>query len=222
MRTRIAGIAVVVALGVALIFVGREVFSGRHVGLKPAIPASVDEELSHAHSPSATSNVTAVALPPSQEELWSRPAAEPAFARFMDWTKRHAAATPQGRAALEDQGVALARARLAAMADRIRSNPERALELAVPHAVRERMPASVRALLEERVSATGDYSVVCVTPLPGQKSEHPFIRSAVIAGTVHQVFTYGAGLDYISRRSVPPKHDSGSICASVATSATSG
>ncbi len=203
MRTRIAGIAVVFALGAALIFVGREVFSGRHVGLKPAIPASVDEELSHAHSPSATSNVTAVALPPSQEELWSRPAAEPAFARFKDWTKRHAAATPQGRAALEDEGVALARARLAAMADRIRSNPQRALELAVPLVVRERMPASVRALLEERVSATGDYSVVCVTPLPGQKSEHPFIRSAVIAGTVHQVFTYDAGLDYVTRRNVP-------------------
>src|SRR5689334_23361054 len=61
-------------------------------------------------------------LPPSQEELWARPVAEPAFAQFADWTRRYTVATPQDAAAMEDEGVRMARVRLSAMAEQIQSN----------------------------------------------------------------------------------------------------
>src|SRR5258706_11688829 len=70
-------------------------------------------------------------VPPSQRALWDRPVTEPQFAAFKNWVGRYQqAAGAKARAALEDEGLTLARVRLTAMADLIQSNPERALELA--------------------------------------------------------------------------------------------
>jgi hypothetical protein len=139
----------------------------------------------------------------SQEELWAQTVTEPAFAAFKEWTERYGNAGQAARTALEAEGAVLARARLAALTDLIQSNPERAVQLAVPESLRGRWPEAVRALLETRVDATGDYEVVCVTPAPGQKVAAPFIRSASINGVRHRVFAYGRALDYVTRKDMP-------------------
>ena len=140
------------------------------------------------------------ALPPSREELWSRPAAEPAFAHFAEWTRRFSsAATDETKAALTAEGSALARVRATAMAEEMQTNPKRALELAVPRAVREQLPADVRALIEETVSARGDLEVLAFRPQSGdEKAITPVVRYAVIEGERHQVFTYDGGLRFAS------------------------
>lgn len=164
----------------------------------PAIP----HESAHVHQPASVKAAPSEALPP--EELWDRPIPEPAFAAFKEWTQRHKnAGSITAKAALEEEGATLARMRLSMLAELIQSNPERAVELAVPDSVRNQLPASVRTLIEERVAKTGDYEVVCVTPAPGQRVSAPFIRSAVIDGVVHQVFAYGRALEFVTRKNVP-------------------
>ena len=144
-------------------------------------------------------------LPPRQAALWSQAPAEPPFAAFAEWTRRYTAApAAAARAALDSEGVTLARARLTALASLIVRQPERALELAVPNAVRQALPESVQALLEEQVNTRGDYSVFCVFPVAGKEREaSPMIRSALVGGTTCQVFTYGPALDYVTRRAAP-------------------
>ena len=161
------------------------------------------EDSAHEHQHAASANATP-AVTVSPEALWRRPVSEPVFAAFKEWTTRYEqAASVETRAAIEDEGAALARVRLAALADLIQSDPARAAELAVPDSVRRRLPASVRTLLEEHISKTGDYEVVCVTPAPGQRFVAPLIRSALIGGVWHQVFAYGRALDYVTRKNVP-------------------
>ena len=58
--------------------------------------------------------------------------------------------------------------------------------------------------LEEQVSARGDLQVMGV--LPGQSGLAglpPVMRSAVIGGESHEVFTYGKGLNFVTRENVP-------------------
>ncbi len=143
------------------------------------------------------------ALGPGQDQLWRQPASEPQFSAFADWTRRYFAASPAAQAALEAEGVALARARLTALAGLIQANPARALELAVPQAVRQALPASVGAHLEATVNARGDYEVLCVFPLPGQPEPAPMVRAARINGEPYRVFTFGHGLDYVTRKDAP-------------------
>src|SRR5205814_5573862 len=100
--------------------------------------------------PSAVSQVASAApqtieqvssLRPSREVSWQQPMPDAILGNFRDWTSRYARAkTDQERSGLESEGKALAQARLSALADLIKADPERALALAVPHAVRQEMP----------------------------------------------------------------------------------
>src|SRR5688572_28556426 len=59
-------------------------------------------------------------LPPPQETFWNQPVAEPAFTQFADWARRYeAAATPEAKAALEAEGIALATERRQQLAELI-------------------------------------------------------------------------------------------------------
>src|SRR5438046_3191053 len=74
---------------------------------------------------------------------------EAEFSAFQEWLGRYAAApTGESKTALEPEGIKLAERRRAALAGLIRSDPERALGLAVSATVRLSLPASVSALLE--------------------------------------------------------------------------
>src|SRR5262249_43362452 len=95
-------------------------------------------------------------------------------------------------------------ARRTALADLIQSNPERALQLAVPRGLSASLPGTVAQWLEEQVTARGDYQVMGVLPWGAASEKVPsVVRGAQIAGVSYEVFTYGKGLTYVSHRDVP-------------------
>ena len=149
----------------------------------------------------------AASLPPTVavENPGQKPSAEPEFAAFTDWSHRYASASDAAaKAALETEGVTLARARLIAMADLVQSDPRRALELAMPFAVRKAMPPNVRALLEEQINARGDLRVAGVLPVdPSSRALPPVLRSATINGEEYRVYTFGRGNEFVTRDNVP-------------------
>src|SRR5438105_9167547 len=142
-------------------------------------PAVSETSVSPAHTGGSSVGVLAgggqnkrALLLPGPETTWEQAAAGSPFGHFSDWTHRYrSAATKAEKAALEGEGVSLARERLDALAALIQANPEQALQLALPLSVRMVLPASVESLLEERVSAKGDLMVVAALPLPGQEDE---------------------------------------------------
>lgn len=114
------------------------------------------------------------------------------LAAFRDWTDRYLNAPAKSHSALETEGVLLARARRTVMRTLITRDPQRALEVTVPWTVRERLPATVQAELETRVSGTGDYGLRVfhsVTPTPGDPRGAQ--RRAYLAGKSYVAHVYG-------------------------------
>lgn len=141
---------------------------------------------------------------PATDRLWEGPVPEPAFAAFRDWTRLHAAADPNGRTALEGEGIRLAARRREDLKDLIGSDPRRALELAVPLAVRRTLPPSVAELLETRVEGRGDYEVLAGVRDPGGEEGTPILLRRVVLGNVrYQASTYGARLTQPTLFNVP-------------------
>ncbi|MCB1205739.1 MAG: carboxypeptidase regulatory-like domain-containing protein, partial [Verrucomicrobiae bacterium] len=89
------------------------------------------------------------------------------------------------------------------MADLIDQNPRRALELAVPVAVRRGLPSEILELLEEPVSGRGDLSVMALVAAPGRTLDvRPVQRSVKMEdGREYETFTYGL------REQVPTRAD---------------
>jgi hypothetical protein len=128
---------------------------------------------------------------------------EPQFAAFNSWLRRFAQADDASKKALEEEGIILARQRLNAFADLVLTNPQRALELALPRSVRGQLPESIRALLEEPINAKGDLAVIASLPAPGMAKEvPPVFRTANIYGESYHAFTFGKGLNYVSKQNI--------------------
>jgi hypothetical protein len=165
------------------------------------VPASSGGE----YSPAADTRADLTAAPPEQIEdiaamrqdrQWGRPVKEPAFAEFKLWTDEFT----RGRRTREE-GVDLARARRAALADLISKDPQRALELAVPESVRRTLPAEIQSELEERVNGRGDLKVAAALALPGREREVPAVsRTVSIAGREFEAYTYGRRESAMSRK----------------------
>lgn len=120
--------------------------------------------------------------------------AEPAVAAFADWARRYqAAGTPEERAALLAEGVALAKERRKVLAEWIRTDPERALAAAVPVMTRRGLPQEILDLLETRVSGMGELALLGVTPKPGstEMPAEPVYRTALVNGQEFRAHTYG-------------------------------
>lgn len=116
-------------------------------------------------------------------------AADDAFARFHAWASTYAE-SPAGANVAE--GVQLARVRREALKSMIQTDPKAALARALPWSLRNRMPAAVAGMLEERVSSLADYSVMAGRPLPGVSLDKPILkRSAVIGDRVFKAYVYG-------------------------------
>lgn len=111
-------------------------------------------------------------------------AVEDVFARFEAWAVAHTG----GDLA---EGVALARERRAALRELIKTDPEAALGKALPWTLRRRMPPEVAALLEERVSATGEFSVMAGTPAPGSGGQPFMQRSFTVGGRSYDTYVHG-------------------------------
>jgi len=132
------------------------------------------------------------------------PMREPQFAAFEQWLKRYESADDATKKMLDAEGKLLAQARLTAMADMVQRNTERAVELALPVAVREQLPASMQALIETPVNDAGDFAVMGTLPVYGQPSELPStFRTATIEEETYHAFTFGQGLRYVTKDNVP-------------------
>lgn len=138
------------------------------------------------------------------DELWVMRAVESEFAGFQDWVGRHAAAGVREREALEPEGVELARRRREELMGLIRTDPRRALELAVPMAVREGLPAAVLAELEVRVEGRGDLEVFAATGVPGgPRPERSLWRKVALEGERYEAHVYGERLGQPTQWGVP-------------------
>jgi autotransporter-associated beta strand protein len=132
-------------------------------------------------------------LPEQVALRWTNPVPEPVFEEFRRWTESFLASGADA-----EQGVELALQRRQELLDLIDKNPRRALELAVPESVRQRLPVGVVALLEQRVDARGDLLVQAKT---SDKGSCEIMRTATLQdGRVFEAYTYG-------RRGAMPTRD---------------
>ena len=178
--------------------------------MKPADQAAAPTSTTSLHTPavpapqpSAPAAGDSAAIEPSS--AWEQPGHGPAFARFADWAGRYVSAGQGGGSpALVREGRTLAEERRAALAGMIQTDPERALAMGVPAAVRQRLPAEVTTLLERRVSGRGQLAVFGVAPLPGQEQETiPLVRTATLDGKTYKAFVYGRRLGAPTREDLP-------------------
>ncbi|HAB15884.1 MAG TPA: hypothetical protein DCE44_05485, partial [Verrucomicrobiales bacterium] len=138
------------------------------------------------------------------DRLWQQPIPESEFARFRDWTQRYLATPDSERQTLETEGVELAKIRREEFSALIQSNPQRALELAVPVAVRRQLPDSIVDLLEERLDGRGELAVFGALPLPGREGEvAPSWRTATLGERILTAHVFGRRLDEPTRRDIP-------------------
>ncbi len=147
-------------------------------------------------------------LPRDQEAQWKVAVTEPPFAAFQTWVARYQSLPAAERPGLVAEGERLAAERREALKVMIRRLPERALELAVPEAVRRAMPASVAAQLEEKVDARGDLLVTAISPATeGQTMPANTVATrykAVLAGgQSYTAFVYGRRDGQPTRWDVP-------------------
>lgn len=99
----------------------------------------------------SSASQTAVIDPAARDSRSS----DEALDRFDDWLGRFLSAAPADRSALIEEGLALAQERRPAFKDLIRLDPGQALARAVPMVARQKLPASINALLERRVNHVG-------------------------------------------------------------------
>lgn len=146
---------------------------------EPAAPTSATSV------PSAGESATASQAPlPGGGALVPGPAEEDIFRRFESWAAAH-------RGGEVREGIELARERRQALQELIQSDPRAALARALPWSLRRRLPAEVAALLEERVSATGEFSVMATTPAPGSGEKPQIFRSLTLEGRSYRAFVFG-------------------------------
>ena len=120
---------------------------------------------------------------------------------FTAWTERLVNASTTERTQLLATGEALARERRAALKELIEADPQRALELAIPNAVRERLPANISGWLEERVSGRGNFGVLVADDFERKKSET--LREVEIGGRRWRAFVYGKRLNQVTTPNAP-------------------
>ncbi len=124
---------------------------------------------------------------------------------FDQWVEEYlAASSPTELTRLEDDGEQLAKARRYALAELIETDPERALQEAVPFAKRQKLPGSIQQQLEERVSGTASYRVIASLPDRNAPQESPSIeRYVTLNERTFKASVYGRRLTEPSKESIP-------------------
>lgn len=144
------------------------------------------------------------AKPAAYASEWGREQSLPELAAFQSWAGRYeTAATPGTKAGLVSEGVALAKQRRALLASLIKSNPEKALALAVPASIRDQLPTEILAGLESRVSGIGDFSVLGVLPATNGPAVEPIQRFVQLNGQTYRASIYGRRLGETTKFSIP-------------------
>lgn len=158
--------------------------------LTPATPTPeppVPTESAPTRSPDTAPRSAWPVVPPA------RPG-EPAFAGFESWLRQWHAADARTRRDedLEAAGLSFARERREALKNLIRTDPRRALELALSADVRASLPAALAGLLEESVDARGDLEVLCALAEPGREGTgEPIRHYAVFPDRRLRAFVFG-------------------------------
>jgi hypothetical protein len=130
--------------------------------------------------------------------------AEEVFAQFHDWAENYIRVPDAQKTTLEAQGIVLAQDRRDALVQLIQSDPERALALAVPMGVREKLPSTIVDRLEENVAGRGRLAVLGALVEPGhQKDAQTTFRTANLGDTEYKAFVYGRRLGQPTRDNVP-------------------
>ena len=150
-------------------------------------------QLAHAQSVRTESPERSQAGTLVYSEAWDSDQAPLAFTRFHAWVQRSVANPAAGNAMRPQQiseGVKLARERKAALAELIKSDPERAIALSVPAQIRRRLPSAVVQELEERVSGIGEFSITQALATIGGPSVEETERSVTIGDRNYSCFVY--------------------------------
>ena len=114
------------------------------------------------------------------------------FDRFAAWLREYVAAPSGRKRDLLERGEPLAAERRAELRGLIRSDPGRALAMAVPLSVRRQLPSSILGLLERPVEGRGDLLVYCAIPASGGSLKGPAVyRRVVLAGQRFHAHVYG-------------------------------
>ncbi len=189
---RAALLAATVSLGVAIVVIG--LWSS-----EPRIPGIATHE-SRATQSSVVQRFQVPPVPGGSRDA-TRPAAseasspgnphEAAIAAFDGWLRRRQD-EPTSRS--EPEGIALAASRRGEFLELMKSDPRRALEVAIPDRLRLGLPAHVSELLEERVSGRGDLDVLCVERGTDGREAAPIQRFVFLGGRRYDAFVYGRRL----------------------------
>lgn len=196
---RLALAASAVALACLIILSGRH---EEHVGTSEAIKSVVKAHQPQP-SPFPASGSRSVAEREWIGSKWETED-EPAMAAFSAWASRFQKALPADQTALVAQGLQAASRRREVLARWIRDDPRRALAAAVPVMVRRSLPPGVTALLEERISGSGELALIGATPLPGRTLSAALFRKALIDRREFWAYTYGRrnGISYLPNASI--------------------
>lgn len=173
----------------------------------PAPPPLVSVAARATHAPASAEaawNGWRAQLPaakPALEDVTEWPAnrAEP-FEKFREWQARPRAAAD--KAAVEAEGVALAKSRRAAMARWIERDPEFALAQAVGPDARRDLPPAVLAELERWVEGKGGLEVL-IRCGPAVKAAEQMTRTVRVNGEEFKAFVYGRRMGQTTRYDLP-------------------
>jgi len=120
---------------------------------------------------------------------------------FNDWLHEQDATREDVPRIVLERGVELAKLRRAALLELIQTDPEAALEAAIPRALHAQMPAEIAEHLEEFVSIAAPLDLMqsCFHPEGCPHAhDHDFYRATVIHGREYQAHVYGARLGDLS------------------------
>ena len=133
------------------------------------------------------------------------PAQSIMFGEFHGWYLRfQEEVDAASKARLEAEGEVLARQRRDAMARLIETDPQRALEEALPFAHRQQLPESISKYLEQPVSGRGDLDVLGLLPEPdAEGTTAGIIRTAHLNGRNYRAFVYGRRLSQVTTQNIP-------------------
>ncbi|MGV3774375.1 MAG: PKD domain-containing protein, partial [Verrucomicrobiales bacterium] len=126
---------------------------------------------------------------------------EEKFAAFNTWAADFLSGTKPAPEMIAE-GVKLAERRRDEMTDLIQADPQRAIELTFPRALRNSLPAEITSLLETPFSARGDLTVRAALPAPGEQVR-TVERQLILGEQTYDAYVYGRRLGEPTKFNTP-------------------
>jgi hypothetical protein len=120
----------------------------------------------------------------------------------LSWAKQHAKSDQPIAPAELDRGLRLARERKVLMSGLIESDPQRAIDLALPQYLAHALPPAVAEQVENHINARGDLMVAIADSLKPSVAPQT-LRNTVIGGKNYRAFVYGKRLQQSSKLDIP-------------------